>query len=122
MNLFRRLEASVRYQLGLPNRWVTEKLLGHDIEVRSGTLRPEPDYDDDEDPFTAAVSAVIRSSWSTPPEVWSGAIGHWKKITSTNNCVRASWGEAESVEWKSDQYRAQGCAQLLNRVQYDTGG
>src|SRR5579872_2656962 len=27
-------------------------------------------------------SAVIRSSFSTPPEVWAGAIGQWKQVTT----------------------------------------
>lgn len=44
--LLRRLESRVRSQLGLPPRWVHHTLLGKDLVVRAGTLRPETDYDD----------------------------------------------------------------------------
>jgi FkbM family methyltransferase len=45
-NLLRRLEARVRYQLGLPYPWVHESLMGRELVLRSGTIRTETDYDD----------------------------------------------------------------------------
>jgi len=42
----RKLEASVRSRLGLPSPWTREQVLGRDVEVRWGTIRPEVDYDD----------------------------------------------------------------------------
>src|ERR1700733_3823313 len=45
-SFFRRVESRVRYQLGLPFPWVQQSLLGHDLVLRAGTLRDEPDYDD----------------------------------------------------------------------------
>lgn len=44
--LIRELEARVRSRLGLPSPWTTEPLLGRDLVVRWGTIRPETDYDD----------------------------------------------------------------------------
>ncbi|MDZ4802041.1 MAG: S9 family peptidase [Bryobacteraceae bacterium] len=52
--------------------------------------------------------AAVRSDFSTPPEVWAGAPGSWKKLTNTNAAVRPSWGKSESVEWVSDGARVQG--------------
>jgi dipeptidyl aminopeptidase/acylaminoacyl peptidase len=53
-------------------------------------------------------TAVIRSSFSTPPEVWAGAIGNWKQITKRNADVKPAWGEAKSIHWKNDGYDVQG--------------
>ena len=48
-----------------------------------------------------SVSAVVRQSASTPPEVWAGPMGEWKQITHVNQDVRASWGESRNVHWFS---------------------
>src|SRR4029077_13325260 len=40
------------------------------------------------------TSAVIRSGFRSAPEVWTGPIGEWKKISTTNGSSPASWGEA----------------------------
>lgn len=42
----RKVEARVRSRLGLPSPWTRERLLGRELEVRWGTIRPEVDYDD----------------------------------------------------------------------------
>jgi dipeptidyl aminopeptidase/acylaminoacyl peptidase len=55
-----------------------------------------------------AMTAVIRSSWSKPPEVWAGAIGAWGQKTRANSGVRPEWGEAKSLHWKSDEFQVQG--------------
>jgi len=54
------------------------------------------------------TSAVIRSSWERPPEVWGGPVGSWRQLTQTNAAQHAQWGKAESVIWKDDDYRVQG--------------
>jgi dipeptidyl aminopeptidase/acylaminoacyl peptidase len=56
----------------------------------------------------AAMSAVIRSSWARPPEVWTGSPGHWRQLTHWNDNVQPWWGDAKSVQWKSDDFRVQG--------------
>jgi len=53
------------------------------------------------------TSAVILSRFRNAPEVWAGPIGEWRKITTTNR-VDPSWGEASSIQWKSDEYSVQG--------------
>ena len=54
------------------------------------------------------TSAVIRSSFRTPPEVWAGPVGGWKQITRGNHGVNVTWGNARSVQWKSDSFDVQG--------------
>ena len=54
------------------------------------------------------TTAVVRSSFSMPPEVWAGTIGEWKPVTSRNTGLAPAWGEARSFHWKSDGYDVQG--------------
>jgi len=54
------------------------------------------------------TSAVIRSSFSDPPEIWAGGIGYWRQVTQRNASVKPGWGEAKSIHWKSDGYDVQG--------------
>ena len=63
----------------------------------------------------AASSAVIRNSWTQPPEVWAGVTGKWRQITHSNDAqpgVRDAqqrlWGEAKSIEWKNGGFDVQG--------------
>ena len=53
-------------------------------------------------------SAVIRSSFSDPPEIWAGPIGYWRQLTHVNAAVKPAWGEAKSIHWKNDGYEIQG--------------
>ncbi len=45
-------------------------------------------------------SAVIRSSFSDPPEVWAGPISAWTQITQRNKSIKPGWGEAKSLHLK----------------------
>jgi dipeptidyl aminopeptidase/acylaminoacyl peptidase len=54
------------------------------------------------------MSAVIRSSFSDPPEIWAGPIGYWRQITHRNSTVHPAWGEAKSLHWKNEGYDVQG--------------
>jgi dipeptidyl aminopeptidase/acylaminoacyl peptidase len=54
------------------------------------------------------TTAVIRQSFSKPPEVWAGAIGEWKQITHRNGALRPAWGEARSLRWTTDIGSVQG--------------
>ena len=54
------------------------------------------------------MTAVVRSSWKNPPEVWAGAVGAWSARTHANSSVRPAWGEARSLHWKSDAFEVQG--------------
>jgi dipeptidyl aminopeptidase/acylaminoacyl peptidase len=53
-------------------------------------------------------AAVIRQSLEHPPEVWAGAIGEWKQITSRNAGLKPAWGEAKSIHWQNDEFNLQG--------------
>jgi dipeptidyl aminopeptidase/acylaminoacyl peptidase len=53
-------------------------------------------------------SAVIRSSSSSPPEVWAGPISSWTQITQRNKSVKPAWGEAKSIHWKNGGFEVQG--------------
>ena len=54
------------------------------------------------------ASAVIRQSLAHPPEVWAGAIGQWKQITSRNEKLKPAWGEAKSIQWSNEGFNLQG--------------
>ncbi|HEY2496347.1 MAG TPA: S9 family peptidase [Candidatus Angelobacter sp.] len=54
------------------------------------------------------TAAVIRQSLAHPPEVWAGAIGQWKQITSRNANLKPAWGEAKSIHWQNDGFNLQG--------------
>ena len=56
----------------------------------------------------AKTSAVIRSSFSTPPEVWAGPIAAWTQITHRNRELKPAWGEAKSIHWKNEGFDVQG--------------
>jgi dipeptidyl aminopeptidase/acylaminoacyl peptidase len=47
-------------------------------------------------------SAVIRSSFSTPPEVWAGPISSWTQVTQRNKSIKPAWGEAKSLRLKNE--------------------
>ena len=54
------------------------------------------------------TSAVVRESYSQPPEIWAGPIGAWRQITTANRDVHPIWGEGRSLHWKSDDFNVQG--------------
>ena len=54
------------------------------------------------------VSAVVRSTFQNPPEVWVGRTGAWKAVTRNNAEVGPPWGEARSIEWTNEGYQLQG--------------
>jgi len=54
------------------------------------------------------TSAIVRSSFTAPPEIWAGAIGDWKPLTTGNAGLAPAWGNAKSIHWKSDDYDVQG--------------
>jgi dipeptidyl aminopeptidase/acylaminoacyl peptidase len=54
------------------------------------------------------TSAVIRSSFSDPPEVWAGPISAWTQITQRNKDVKPGWGQAVSLHWKNGGFNVQG--------------
>ena len=54
------------------------------------------------------TSAIIRSSFSDPPEVWAGSNSNWKQITHANNAIKPAWGEAKSIHWRNGRYDVQG--------------
>ena len=66
-----------------------------------------------------ASAAVIRQSLAHPPEVWAGAIGKWKQITSRNAGLKPAWGDAKSIHWQNDGFNLQGW--LLYPRDYDSG-
>ncbi len=58
------------------------------------------------------VTAVIRQSASTPPEVWAGPIGQWKQLTTLNSEVKPAWGEMRNFHWTNGSTRLQGWLML----------
>ena len=54
------------------------------------------------------VFAVVRSSYETPPEVWTGPIGEWRQLTSNNSALSPTWGKGQNLEWTNDRFNIQG--------------
>jgi dipeptidyl aminopeptidase/acylaminoacyl peptidase len=52
--------------------------------------------------------ALLRETFSDPPEVWAGPIGAWKQITTTHHAERPSWGRTESLHWMNEGLSIQG--------------
>ena len=53
------------------------------------------------------ISATIRQTFTAPPEVQVGPIGHWRTLTH-ENAGRSAAARVQSIVWKSDQYQVQG--------------
>ncbi len=56
----------------------------------------------------AAMSAIVRQSYTMAPEVETGTPGKWKPITRLNAAVHSITGNAKIVTWKSDRFDVQG--------------
>jgi dipeptidyl aminopeptidase/acylaminoacyl peptidase len=83
--------------------WTGEDLIG----TSTGAWVPAASFSRD-----GLVSAVVRQSANTPPEVWAGSMGGWKQITHLNQDVRANWGESRNVDWMNGDTRVQGWLML----------
>jgi dipeptidyl aminopeptidase/acylaminoacyl peptidase len=59
-----------------------------------------------------SVSAVVRQSASTPPELWAGAIGKWKQLTTVNADVKPAWGEMRNFHWTNGNTALEGWLML----------
>jgi dipeptidyl aminopeptidase/acylaminoacyl peptidase len=53
-------------------------------------------------------TAVIRSSWQQPPEVWTGPIGSWKPQTSDNAEIKSPISRVDKITWSNDGLNVQG--------------
>jgi dipeptidyl aminopeptidase/acylaminoacyl peptidase len=62
-------------------------------------------------------SAVIRQSFSNPPEIWVGPIGAWKQMTHLNSQSHANWGKVEDLRWTNESMAVQGW--LMYPHEYD---
>jgi dipeptidyl aminopeptidase/acylaminoacyl peptidase len=58
------------------------------------------------------VTAIVRQSASSTPEVWAGTIGEWKQLTNINADARPVWGEMRNVYWTNGTERVQGWLML----------
>jgi dipeptidyl aminopeptidase/acylaminoacyl peptidase len=54
------------------------------------------------------ITAIVRQSPNTPPEVWAGPVGNWKQLTDLNADVKPAWGETRNVHWMNGNTRVQG--------------
>jgi dipeptidyl aminopeptidase/acylaminoacyl peptidase len=59
-----------------------------------------------------SASAIIRQSASTPPELWAGAIGKWKQLTTVNAEVKPAWGEMRNFHWTNGTTALEGWLML----------
>ncbi len=57
-------------------------------------------------------TAVVRQSPGAPPEVWSGAIGAWKQVTTLNADIKPAWGAARNFHWTNGSEHLEGWLML----------
>jgi dipeptidyl aminopeptidase/acylaminoacyl peptidase len=55
----------------------------------------------------SGVIAADHESFTEPPEIAVGTMGHWRDVTAVNNGMRLSAG-VQSIRWKSDEFDVQG--------------
>jgi dipeptidyl aminopeptidase/acylaminoacyl peptidase len=96
---------SVNITGGAPHRlWTGEESAepsSHSWSTTSGRLSAD-----------RAITAIVRESASAPPEVWAGAIGKWRRLTSLNSDLTPEWGEMRNVHWMNGSERIQGWLML----------
>jgi dipeptidyl aminopeptidase/acylaminoacyl peptidase len=66
-----------------------------------------------------SLGAGVRSTFTTPPEIWVGPIGEWRQLTNNNSALSAAWGRAESLEWANEGFNIQGW--LLSPAKIESG-
>ena len=54
------------------------------------------------------TGAMLRETFSDPPEVWAGPIGAWKQITTSHHADHPDWGKTESIHWTNEGLNIQG--------------
>jgi dipeptidyl aminopeptidase/acylaminoacyl peptidase len=74
---------------------------GETIRGEAGTLGISVSRD-------GKMTALVRSSFEQPPEVWTGSVGEWQPLTHANRNLHPSWGEAKNLHWKRDGWTIQG--------------
>lgn len=58
------------------------------------------------------VTAVVRQAANNPPEVWAGAIGKWKELTTVNSEAKSAWGEMRNFHWTNGSMKLEGWLML----------
>ncbi|WP_224368056.1 S9 family peptidase [Hyalangium versicolor] len=53
-------------------------------------------------------SALVRETFTQPPEIYAGPLGKWTALTRRNEGVKSPAGPARSLTWKSDGWEVQG--------------
>lgn len=69
----------------------------------SGSITPSISISQD-----GKISAFIQSSFTKPPEIWSGEIGKWLQITHKNSSMKPTWGEIKNIHWQNNDFTLQG--------------
>src|SRR6266705_906692 len=64
-------------------------------------------------------AAAVRSTYNSPPEVFTGPLGKWHQFTNNNTGFQANWGKAESIEWTNEGFNIQGW--LVPPVKVESG-
>jgi dipeptidyl aminopeptidase/acylaminoacyl peptidase len=64
-----------------------------------------------------SIVALVRQSFTQPPEIWAGPPSALRQITTSNVGAVSLNGPAISLRWKNDQYEPQGW--LIYPLRYD---
>ncbi len=82
------------------------------LDLSTGRLSPLTSHEESLWSWSSAkggtIVALVRASFDAPPEVWAGSPAALRQISSSNAGARRLYGRAVSLQWKSDQFTAQG--------------
>jgi dipeptidyl aminopeptidase/acylaminoacyl peptidase len=82
------------------------------LEVSNGQLTPLTNREESLWSWSSAkggaIVALVRASFADPPEVWAGPPSALRQISSSNTGATRLYGKAVSINWKSDEFTAQG--------------
>lgn len=79
--------------------WKTEATIHASSEVWGPSLALSRDH---------RVAALVKQSFTEPPEIWAGPLGAGKPITAVNEQFHPLWGEAKSLHWQNEGFTIQG--------------
>ena len=99
--------SSVISSLNLADKDAVKTLWEGGETINAGPESTSLSVDVSRGPGPQAV-ALIRSSWSMPPEVWAGPVGAWRQISRENVRIKVNAVRAESVSWTNDSLHVQG--------------
>ena len=95
--------ASVNMQGAVQNLWTGEETAnpaGSSWASANSSAKDKP------------ITALVRQSANTPPEIWAGPTGNWTQLTQLNPGLKTTWGQMRNTTWMNGATKVQGWLML----------